>query len=122
MSVCLSVQFYTGNMVIVIKRCSLVELIFLSPVFQAILYYCNRSGGAGGAAGAADSDCTGSRLSIPSGVALVSPVTPPPLVVPLDQYPSVLVTETCSSSTVTIRLGAPGLEPATLHWDQQQID
>lgn len=117
MSVNLSVQFYTENMVVVIKRCSLVELIFLSspPVFQAILYYCNRSGWGGGAGGAADSDCTGSCLSIPSGVALVSPVTPPPLVVPLDQYPSVLVTETRSSSTVTIRLGAPGLEPATLH-------
>uniref|UniRef100_A0AAQ5XR84 Tudor domain-containing protein 7 n=1 Tax=Amphiprion ocellaris TaxID=80972 RepID=A0AAQ5XR84_AMPOC len=45
--------------------------------------------------------CSGHTL--PSGLEVLSPVVPPCLVVPSEQYPSVLVTEAKSSNAVTIR-------------------
>ncbi|KAM4603890.1 tudor domain-containing protein 7A [Polymixia lowei] len=39
----------------------------------------------------------------PSGLEVVSSVAPPPLVLPTEQYPSVLVTEAKNSNTVTVR-------------------
>ncbi len=41
--------------------------------------------------------------SLPSGVEVLGPVVPPPLVLPSEQYPSVLITEAKSSNAVTIR-------------------
>uniref|UniRef100_A0A667WL63 Tudor domain containing 7 a n=1 Tax=Myripristis murdjan TaxID=586833 RepID=A0A667WL63_9TELE len=41
--------------------------------------------------------------SLPSGVKVLSSVVPPLLVLPSDQYPSVLVTDALNSNTVTVR-------------------
>ncbi|KAM9856959.1 tudor domain-containing protein 7A [Aulostomus maculatus] len=41
--------------------------------------------------------------SLPSSVEMVGPVVPPPLVLPSEQFPSVLVTDAVSSNAVTIR-------------------
>lgn len=40
---------------------------------------------------------------LPSGVEVVSPVMPSHLVLPSEQYPSVLITEAKGSNAVTIR-------------------
>lgn len=66
---------------------------------QAILYYSNRTDME--ATEAHDSRPRGHFL--PSGVEVVSPVMPSRLVRPLEQYPSVLITEAKGSNVVTIR-------------------
>ncbi|XP_071359625.1 tudor domain-containing protein 7A isoform X5 [Trachinotus anak] len=67
---------------------------------QAILYNSSRT----------DIEATGSQESqqcrshpLPSGVEVVGPVTPPCLVLPSEQYPSVLITDAKSSNAVTVR-------------------
>ncbi|XP_073336645.1 tudor domain-containing protein 7A [Pagrus major] len=44
-----------------------------------------------------------SRHPLPSGLEVVGPVMPPPLVPPSEQYPSVLITDAKNSNAVTIR-------------------
>lgn len=48
-----------------------------------------------------DRQCRGCRLS--SGLEVHGPVLPPSLVLPPEQYPSVLITDVKSSNAVTIR-------------------
>ncbi|XP_041789848.1 tudor domain-containing protein 7A [Chelmon rostratus] len=67
---------------------------------RAILYYMSR----------ADMETTDSPQSqrcrshpLPSGVEVLDPVLPPSLVLPSEQYPSVLITDVKSSNAVTIR-------------------
>lgn len=66
---------------------------------QAILYYSNRTNME--ATQGHDSRPPGHYL--PSGVEVVSPVMPSFLVLPSEQYPSVLITEAKGSNAVTIR-------------------
>lgn len=67
---------------------------------QAILYYSSR----------ADVEATDGHKSqpcrrhlLPSGLEVLGPVLPPSLVLPSEQYPSVLITDAKSSNAVTIR-------------------
>lgn len=64
---------------------------------QAILYNSSR----------ADVEATDSQQCrshpLPSGVEVVNPVVPACLLLPSEQYPSVLITDAKSSNTVTIR-------------------
>lgn len=67
---------------------------------QAILYNSSRADVE--AADSQDSQqCRNHPL--PSGLEVLNPVIPPCLVLPSEQYPSVLITEAKSSNTVTIR-------------------
>lgn len=75
-------------------------LVMLHFCGQAILYNSSR----------ADMVPTDSQESqqyksylLPSGLEVLGPVVPPCLVLPSEQYPSVLVTEAKSSNAVTIR-------------------
>nr|XP_046264610.1 tudor domain-containing protein 7A isoform X2 [Scatophagus argus] len=67
---------------------------------RAILYYCCR----------ADTEATGDQKSqqprshpLPSGLEVTGPVLPPCLVLPSEQYPSVLIANARSSNAVTVR-------------------
>lgn len=67
---------------------------------QAILYNSSR----------ADMEATDSQESqkcrghpVPSGLEVLGPVVPPCLVLPSEQYPSVLITDAKSSNAVTVR-------------------
>lgn len=67
---------------------------------QAILYNFSR----------ADTEATDSQERqqgrshpLPSGLEVLAPVVPPCLVLPSEQYPSVLITDAKSSNAVTVR-------------------
>ncbi|KAM7009752.1 tudor domain-containing protein 7A-like [Tautogolabrus adspersus] len=67
---------------------------------KAILYYSSRAETEN--RNEAESQ-QGRSLFRPSGLDVLSPVVPPSLVLPTEQYPSVLVTDATSSNAVTIR-------------------
>ncbi|XP_071359624.1 tudor domain-containing protein 7A isoform X4 [Trachinotus anak] len=78
----------------------LIDLEKWTHICMAILYNSSRT----------DIEATGSQESqqcrshpLPSGVEVVGPVTPPCLVLPSEQYPSVLITDAKSSNAVTVR-------------------
>lgn len=85
----------TGNSLTVVLMC-----LSVLCCGQAILYNSSRED-------LEAKDSQGSQQCrsrpLPSGLEVVSPVVPTYLVLPLEQYPSVLITDAKSSNTVTIR-------------------
>lgn len=81
----------------------LLILFFVVDAFlcgQAILYYSSRAD-VEATDGQKGQQCRGHRL--PSGLEVLGSVLPPSLVLPSEQYPSVLITDAKSSNAVTIR-------------------
>ncbi|XP_027139011.1 tudor domain-containing protein 7A isoform X1 [Larimichthys crocea] len=87
------------NLSLLLDICT-VEYPVLNDKKKAILYNSSR----------ADMEVTGSQENqqsrnhpLPSGLEVLAPVVPPCLVLPSDQYPSVLISDAPSSNAVTLR-------------------
>ncbi|XP_071359622.1 tudor domain-containing protein 7A isoform X2 [Trachinotus anak] len=92
-------EYVLDNLSLLLDICT-VEYPIPGNKKKAILYNSSRT----------DIEATGSQESqqcrshpLPSGVEVVGPVTPPCLVLPSEQYPSVLITDAKSSNAVTVR-------------------
>ncbi|XP_078021949.1 tudor domain-containing protein 7A [Epinephelus lanceolatus] len=96
------------NLSLLLDFCS-VEYPMSHDKRKAILYFSSR----------ADIEATDSQDSqrgkshpLPSGLEVLGPVVPPSLVLPSEQYPSVLITDAQSSSAVTVRYVGEGYSNA----------
>ncbi|XP_047434630.1 tudor domain-containing protein 7A [Mugil cephalus] len=92
-------QYVLDNLSLLLDICN-VEYPLPHDKQKAILYNSSRAD-MGPANGQESQQC--SSYPLPSGLEVLGPVVPPCLVLPSEQYPSVLVTEAKSSNAVTIR-------------------